>query len=380
VIQDLEFSGLRAQSVRIRRHVDEALARILDHGAYIMGPEVERLEHELSLFCGAEHVISCSSGTDALVMILLSLNVGRGCGVLCPSFTFAATAEAIAAVGATPIFVDIDPGTFNIKPDSIGPGVQACAQADLVPSGVIAVDLFGRPAEYDQLQAVCEELGLWLVCDAAQSFGANYKGRQVGTIGIATATSFFPAKPLGCYGDGGAIFTDNAELANVLRSIRVHGQGSHKYENVRLGINGRLDTMQAAVLLEKLSVYPEELNARSLAAERYSNDLRMLLQVPDLEEGIRSSWAQYTVRVKAEERDRVQHELMELGVPTAVYYSTPLHQQKAYALFPRSLDGLSAAETASREVLSLPMHGYLTERMQEIVVVALKRSCRSWST
>lgn len=281
----IPFIDLAAQQARIKPRLDAAIQRVLAHGGYIMGPEVRQLEEGLEVFSGAGHCISCANGTDALQMALMALQVGAGDAIITPTFTFAATAEVVALVNATPIMVDVLEETFNIDPASIGPAVGAARDAGLRPVGVIAVDLFGQPADYDLLEAVCAEHDLWLLCDSAQGFGAVYKGRRTGTIGKVTTTSFFPAKPLGCYGDGGAIFTDDDDLAQRLRSIRMHGKGSDKYDNVRIGLNGRLDTLQAAILLEKLEIYADEIEARQRVAARYETALSNLVATPRVLEG-----------------------------------------------------------------------------------------------
>ena len=251
----MPFIDLAAQRARIADKVEAAVRRVIHHGAYIMGPEVFELEKQLAAFCGAKHVVSCASGTDALTLVLLAKGVRPGVAVLCPSFTFAATAEAVALLGGTPFFVDVLPDTFNLDPASLEAGISEARAQKLDPVGVISVDLFGQPADYGAIEPICAREGLWLLCDAAQAFGATFRGRKLGTFGLATTTSFFPAKPLGAYGDGGAVFTDDDELADVLRSLRVHGQGVDKYDNVRIGVTGRLDTIQAAVLLEKLAIF-----------------------------------------------------------------------------------------------------------------------------
>ena len=293
---------------------------MLTHCQFINGPEVTALEAQLAAFSGAKHVVSCASGTDALVMVLMANSVGPGDAVLCPSFTFCATGEAVALVGATPVFVDVDEATFNMDPASLKRGIATARARGLKPRAVIVVDLFGQSADHDAIGDVAEAEGLFVLDDAAQGFGASYKGRKLGTFGLATATSFFPAKPLGCYGDGGAIFTDDDELADVLRSIRVHGQGSDKYDNVRLGITGRLDTMQAAVLIEKLKIFEDEIAARNRIAERYARGLGNVVTVPRLAPGCTSVWAQYTIRLpKGIDRDGFAAELKAQGIPTAIY-------------------------------------------------------------
>lgn len=370
--EPIAFIDLAAQRNRIGSAMDEAILRVVNHGGYIMGPEVKTLEADLAAFCGAKHVISCANGTDALAMVLMAKGVKQGDAVLCPSFTFAATAEVVAQVNATPIFVDVQEDTFNLDIASLEAGLKTAKKLNLNPVGVIPVDLFGQPADYAPIEAFCKREGLWLMCDAAQSFGASYKGRKVGTIGDVTTTSFFPAKPLGCYGDGGAIFTNDDELAAVLRSIRVHGSGTEKYDNVRIGMNGRLDTMQAAVLIEKLKIFASEVEARDRVAKYYNDNLRDVAVVPEVPEGYTSVWAQYTLRMAGFNREQFQADLKAAGVPTAVYYPRPLHQQTAYKGYPVAGNGLPVSERLAAEVVSLPMHPYLTEEVQDRIIAAVK--------
>ncbi len=369
---DIPFIDLGAQRRRLGQGVEDAILKVVNHGAYVMGPEVVALEAELSAFCGARHALSCANGTDALGLILMAKGVKAGDAVLCPSFTFAATAEVVAWMGATPVFVDILEGTFNLDPASLEAAVATARRLGLNPVGVISVDLFGLPADYDAIEPICAREGLWLLSDAAQSFGATYKGRKVGTIGMATATSFFPAKPLGCYGDGGAVFTDDDGLADVMRSLRVHGQGADKYDNVRIGINGRLDTIQAAVLLEKLRIFPDEIAARDRMARRYNELLRPMAIVPEVPRDLTSVWAQYTLRIRGFDRDAFQQDLKAAGIPTAVYYPKPLHRQTAYKAYPVAGNGLPVSERLADEVVSLPMHPYLTEEVQDRIVRAVR--------
>jgi dTDP-4-amino-4,6-dideoxygalactose transaminase len=368
----IAFIDLAAQRKRIGSAMDEAILRVVNHGGYIMGPEVKALEADLSAFCGAKHSISCANGTDALAMVLMAKGVKAGDAILCPSFTFAATAEVVAWVGATPIFVDVREDTFNLDVASLEAGLKTARSLKLNPVGVVPVDLFGLPADYAPIEAFCAREGLWLMCDAAQSFGASYQGRKVGVIGDVTTTSFFPAKPLGCYGDGGAIFTNDDELATVLRSIRVHGQGSEKYDNVRIGVNGRLDTMQAAVLIEKLKIFPSEIAARERVAQYYNEHLRDVAVVPEVPEGYTSVWAQYTLRMAGFDREQFQADLKAAGVPTAVYYPKPLHQQTAYKGYPVAGNGLPVSERLAQEVVSLPMHPYLTPEVQDRIIAAIR--------
>ena len=372
----LPFIDLGAQRRRLGSVLDEAVLRVVNHGSYIMGPEVGQLERDLAAFCGAGHVVSCANGTDALSMVLMARGVGPGHAVLCPSFTFAATAEVVALVGATPVFVDVHEDTFNLDVESLAAGLRTARAHALEPVGLIAVDLFGQPADYERIEAFCAAEGLWLLCDAAQSFGASYRGRKVGTIGLATTTSFFPAKPLGCYGDGGAVFTEDDELAGVLRSIRVHGQGDDKYDNVRVGLNGRLDTIQAAVLIEKLKIFADEIVRRDEIARRYGRLLAEVAIVPEVPEGLTSVWAQYTLRIPGFDREAFQEELKAAGIPTAAYYPKPLHQQTAYRAYPVAGNGVPVSDRLAREVISLPMHAYLGAEDQDRIAAAVIGACR----
>jgi dTDP-4-amino-4,6-dideoxygalactose transaminase len=371
--QSIPFIDIGAQRQRLGKAIDEAVSRVLAHCQFINGPEVTQLEAELASFSGAKHVVSCASGTDALLMVLMAKGVGPGDAVFCPSFTFCATGEAVALAGATPVFVDVDEATFNIDAASLKRGIATARRLGLKPTAVIPVDLFGQSADHDAIGAVAAEEGLFVLDDAAQGFGASYKGRRLGTLALATATSFFPAKPLGCFGDGGAIFTDDDELAETLRSIRVHGQGSDKYDNVRLGLTGRLDTMQAAILIEKLKIFEDEIVARNRVAERYARALGNIVTVPRLAPGCTSIWAQYTIRLpKGTDRDQFAAALKAQGVPTTIYYVKSMHQQTAYRDFPVADGGLLVSESLSFDVISLPMHAYLDEVTQERVIAAVR--------
>jgi dTDP-4-amino-4,6-dideoxygalactose transaminase len=368
----IPFIDLQAQRRRHGARIDAAIARVVEHGQYIMGPEVRTLERELGQFCGATEVISCANGTDALALVLMAKEVKAGDAVFCPSFTFAATAEVIAWFGATPVFVDIVPDTFNLDSRSLARGIEDARRLGLNPVGVIPVDLFGHPADYQAIIPVCEANGLWMLCDAAQSFGATYRNRKVGTIGLATATSFYPSKPLGCYGDGGAILTEDPELAVLLRSLRNHGEGVDKYDAARIGINGRLDTIQAAVLLQKLEFFAEEIGERNRIARRYNEALADVAVVPTVRADCVSIFAQYTIRVP--ERDRLAAALKADGIPTAIHYAKALHEQRAYADFPVAGDGLPVTEQATREVISLPMHPYLEPEIQDRIVACIRKA------
>ncbi|MBC7586577.1 DegT/DnrJ/EryC1/StrS family aminotransferase [Tardiphaga sp. vice352] len=372
-VTPVPFIDIGAQRRRLGPAIDEAVGRVLTHCQFIGGPEVTQLEAALAAYSGAKHVISCASGTDALLMVLMAKGVGPGDAVLCPSFTYCATGEAVALTGATPVFVDVDEATYNIDIASLKRAVVTARQLGLKPRAIIPVDLFGQPADHDAVADVARAEGLFVLDDAAQAFGATYKGKRLGTAALATATSFFPAKPLGCYGDGGAILTDDDQLADVLRSIRVHGQGTDKYDNVRLGLTGRLDTIQAAVLLEKLKIFDDEIAARNKVAERYARSLGNIVTVPRVTEGNTSIWACYTIRLpKGTDRAAFAAALQAQGVPSAIYYVKSVHMQTAYAGYPVADGGLPVCEALSSDVISLPVHAYLDEPTQERVIKAVR--------
>jgi dTDP-4-amino-4,6-dideoxygalactose transaminase len=370
----IPFIDVAAQRRRLGRSVDEAIARVLGHCQFILGPEVRALEAALFAFCGARHAVSCASGTDALVLVLMAKGIGPGDAVICPSFTFTATAEVAALVGATPVFADVEEGSFNLDPKSLQRACATARKLGLHPKVVIPVDLFGQPADYDRIMPIAEEEGLFVLDDAAQAFGATYKNRRLGTLAPATATSFFPAKPLGCYGDGGAVLTEDEELAQVMRSLRVHGEGRDKYDCVRIGLNGRLDTIQAAILIEKLKIFPDEIVARERVARRYSAGLADVAIVPKLVRGSTSVWAQYTIRLAAGRRDALAAAINSQGIPTAIYYPTPLHRQEPYRRFPVAEGGAPVSERLADEVISLPMHAYLDEATQDRIITAVRRT------
>jgi dTDP-4-amino-4,6-dideoxygalactose transaminase len=371
--QAIAFIDIVEQRHRLGKRIDDAVAGVLTHCQFINGPEVARLEADLAAFSGAKHVIACASGTDALLMVLMAKKIGPGDAVICPTFTFCATGEVVALLGATPVFVDVDEATFNIDPNSLKDGIAVARKRGLKPKAIIPVDLFGQPADHDAIAAIAEAEGMFVLDDAAQGFGATYKGRRLGSIGLAAATSFFPAKPLGCFGDGGAIFTDDAQLAADLRSVRVHGQGSDKYDNVRLGLTARLDTMQAAILIEKLKIFEDEIAARNKVAERYAGGLGNVVSVPRLAGGCTSVWAQYTIRLPdGVDRDGFAAALKAQGIPTAIYYPKSMHQQTAYRNFPGAAGGLPVSEKLSENVISLPMHAYLDEPTQERIIKAVR--------
>lgn len=368
----IAFIDLAAQQARLRSKLDAAIARVLDDGQYIMGPDVGRLEKMLAEFCGAKHCLSCANGTDALQLALMALGIKAGDAVFVPSFTFAATAEVVPFLNATPVFVDVLPDTFNMDPESLKRAIVHAKSLGLKPACVIPVDLFGLPADYDALIPIARENGLKVIGDSAQGFGGLYKGRVTGSIGDIATTSFFPAKPLGCYGDGGAIFTGDEQLAGLLDSYRIHGKGSHKYDNERVGMNSRLDTLQAAILIEKIGVYADEIESRQTVAKRYEEGLSSKYETPYVPEGLKSIWAQYTLKLaSSQEREAFQARAKAAGVPTVVYYPVPLHLQTAYKEFPADPAGLGVSTDLAGRVVSLPMHPYLSPEVQNKIIEAV---------
>ena len=372
----IPFIDVAAQRRRLGTAIDDAVTRVLNHCQFILGPEVRTFESDLAAFCGARHVVTCASGTDALVLALRAMGIGAGDAVLCPSFTFCATAEVAALVGATPVFVDVDAKTFNIDANGIAGAVETARQAGLNPKAIIPVDLFGLPADHAGIRAAAAAANLLVLDDAAQSFGATCDNRRLGTFGLCTATSFFPAKPLGCYGDGGAVMTDDDGLADIMRSLRVHGQGSDKYDNVRIGLASRLDTMQAAILIEKLKIFPDEIDARNATARRYNEGLSDVAIVPAVPPGMTSVWAQYTIRVQGGRRDALAAELKAERIPTAIYYPIPLHRQQAYKQYPVGKGGVAVSDQLADEVISLPMHAYLDAPTQDRIIDATRRALK----
>jgi dTDP-4-amino-4,6-dideoxygalactose transaminase len=371
----IPFIDVAAQRRRLGSAIDDAVGRVLAHCQFIQGPEVRALEADLAAFCGAKHVIGCASGTDALLLVLLAWEIGPGDAVICPAFTFHATAEQVALLGATPVFADVEADTFNIDPASLERAVATAKALGLKPRAVIPVDLFGLPADHDAIAAIAEKHGLLVLDDAAQSFGATYRGRKLGKLATATATSFFPAKPLGCYGDGGAVFTDDDALAARVKSLRVHGESpTDKYDALRIGVTGRLDTIQAAVLIEKLKIFPDEIVARQAVAARYAEGLADVAITPRTGNESTSVWAQYTIRLAPGRRDALGAALKAEGIPTAIYYAKPLHRQAAYRDFPVVDGGLPVCEQLAEEVISLPMHAYLEPAVQDRVIEAVRRA------
>ena len=367
---DLKFIDLGLQYSRLKEKIDARIKQVLEHGIYIMGPEVELLEAELKSYVGVRNAVTCANGTDALELALMAINVGPGDAVFCPTFTFFATAEVIAHLGATPVFVDSNQHTFNICPDDLKRRINDVNKAGMMnPKAVISVDLFGLPADYSALKKICKKYDLKLIEDAAQGFGGSIGDKQAGSFGDISTTSFFPAKPLGCYGDGGALFTNNDEYAELIRSYRVHGKGSDKYDNVRIGLNSRLDTIQAAILLEKLAAFPEELLARNQIASNYTLNLKDTFSTPRVPSDYGSSWAQYTL--KSNFRDEFVQQLNELGITTMVYYSKCMHQQPAFRYLGYLNKDFPVASELSKKVFSLPMHPYLSQSIQKEVIKSL---------
>lgn len=361
----MQFIDLAAQYQQLKTKIDARIQTVLDHGKYIMGPEVAELEAELAKYVGVKHAITCANGTDALQLCMMAMDINEGDAVFCPTFTFFASAEVIAFAKATPVFVDSDAATFNICPKDLEKRILAViAEGKLTPKAIMAVDLFGLPANYPELQKIADKYGLMLIEDAAQGFGGEINGQRAGSFGDIATTSFFPAKPLGCYGDGGAIFTNSDEYAELIKSYRVHGKGSDKYDNVRIGMNSRLDTIQAAILLEKLAAFPQELISRNQAAERYESELDGKFATPKVPEGYLSSWAQYTLL--DENRDAVMAEYKANGVPTMVYYGTCMHQQTAFCYLGYQEGSFPVAERLAKQVFSLPMHPYLDSELKFI--------------
>ena len=369
-MSSIPFIDLKAQQARLRERLDDAIARVLDHGQYILGPEVGLFEQELADFTSAGHVVSCANGTDALTLVHLAEEVGPGDAVLASSMTFVATLEPTLLCGAMPVYVDIDPGTFNMSPDGLEDAYTRARSAGLRPRLIIPVDLYGLPADYDAILEFAEAHDMVVIADAAQSMGARRGDQRTGTMGHYTCTSFFPAKPLGCYGDGGAVFTDDDEAAATLRSIRYHGKGADKYDNVRVGLNSRLDTLQAAILREKLRILDDENEARERVAQRYNALLDGAVETPAIPNSTRSAWAQYTIMV--DRRDELQAALKAQGIPTAVYYPNPLHRQSAYRHGLTPEEGLPATDRVAGRILSLPMHPYLEEAVQDRIVDAIR--------
>lgn len=377
----MEFIDLKTQYGRLKAQVQDRINQVLQHGKFIMGPEVEELERKLAAFVGVRHCVSCANGTDALLLSLMAHDIGPGDAVFTTPFTFIATAEVVCLLGATPVFVDINADTYNIDPEKLertimemrnGVGRAASGSKKLTPKAIIPVDVFGLPADYDTINRIAKAEGLFVLGDAAQSLGGSYRGKKVGGLTDITTTSFFPAKPLGGYGDGGAIFTSDETIAQGLRSRREHGKGSHKYDNVRIGINGRLDTLQAAILLAKLEIFEDEIKRRQEVSMKYSLALNKFLKVPYVPDGLSSAWAQYSV--VTEQREFYLNALKEQGIPTAIYYPRPLHLQTAFGYLGYKRGDFPVAEGISETIFSLPMHPYLNEADQSRIIEAVQNA------
>lgn len=372
----IAFIDLLAQKKALGDKIDNAVQKVLDGGHYIMGPEVSELEQKLAEFVGSKYCVSCASGTDALLMPLTHLKLNKKDAVFVPAFTFTASAETVAQAGATPYFIDVLKDTYNLDPKSLRAAIAEAKEKGYHPAGILMVDIFGQAADVDEITKIAEEHNLWILDDAAQSFGAEYNGKRLGKVGFATSTSFFPAKPLGCYGDGGAIFTDDEALFEDLKSLRVHGQNKDdKYNNIQLGFTGRLDTIQAAILLAKLEIFPDEIKKRQEIAKRYNEALKDVCQVPVVKDDYLSVWAQYTITLKEGERDELIKKLTAAGIPTACYYPIPLHKMKAYEGISEVVGGeLPVCDFLSTRVISLPMHPYLDEATQNLIIDEVKKA------
>ena len=371
----IPFIDLQTQLKHIRPQIDVAIQKVLDRGAFIMGPEVAQFEQDMQAFTGAPYALGCSDGTDALTMALMALDVQPGDAVFVPSFTFASTAEVVAMRGAVPVFVGVHDTTYNMEPKCLREAIEMVQkEGKHRPAGIISVDLFGQPADHQAIEAIAKEHGLWIIVDAAQSFGATQMGKSTVQYGDIATTSFFPAKPLGAFGDGGAVFTKDADLYEKLKSIRVHGMAKKQYDYERFGLTGRLDTLQAAILIEKLKIFPREIEQRQAAAEYYTAGLQDVVQTPVACSKCTSVWAQYTIQV--DNRTVVQEHLKAQGIPTMVYYPKPLHMQEPYAHYPRPPKGLPTTERIAGRVLSLPMHPYLERDVQDKIIAAVREAVR----
>jgi dTDP-4-amino-4,6-dideoxygalactose transaminase len=367
VLPKIEFIDLHAQQRAMGKNLTEAIQKVLSHGGYILGPEVHELEKNLTAYVGVKETITCANGTDALRLVLMAKNIGPGDAVIVPTYTFASTAEVVAESKATPVFVDICPKTYNMSTESVEAALHHLRSTNLTPRGIIAVDLFGHPADYEALAKIAEKHNLWLMGDAAQSFGGAIQDKKVGNLTMMTTTSFFPSKPLAGYGDGGAIFTNDVELAKTLRSLRNHGCGVHRYDHIHIGLNSRLDTLQAAIINEKLKIFPLELIRRREIAKRYHELLEKHVTVPRHAPDVTHAWGLYTIICPHNSRETLLEELPKRDIPCNVYYRRPLHLQPVYQHYPRSAPHLSIAEDLSQRALSLPMHPYLTDAQVDYI-------------
>lgn len=374
MVEQIGLIDLAQQQKIIRERIEVAVDRVLDHGRYILGPEVAELEAKLVDFSGAKYAVTCANGTDALSLVLMAEGVGAGDAILVPSFTFVATAEIVPGTGATPVFVDVDPDTFTICLKSLELGLKKARSLGLKPRAIIAVDLFGLPADYLALRDVADRENMVLIADAAQSFGAKLGGKRVGSLADYTTTSFFPAKPLGCYGDGGAILLSDPQKDALLRSLRFHGKGQQKYDNVRIGLNSRLDTLQAAILLEKIEIFESEIAARNAIADEYTNGLSGVAKCQKVPGGFKSVWAQFTL--VTEHRSEIEEECLKAGIETAIYYPLPMHLQSGYKAFPTAEERLQVSEMLSKNVISIPMHPYLTAKQIQQILGTIVSACK----
>lgn len=368
----IDFIDLKAQQLKIKSEIDQAIANVLSHGRYVLGPEVTEFETKLAKFGQAKYAIGCANGTDALILPLMAWGIGPGDAVFCPSFTFCATAEVIAHLGATPIFVDIDRKTYNIDAQSLDEAIEAVKiRKDLTARAVIAVDLFGQSADYKRISDVVKAHEIKLIADSAQSFGTTLDDKHPLYWADISTTSFFPAKPLGCYGDGGAVLTNDDELAQIISSLHIHGMGADKYQNIRVGINSRLDTLQAAILIPKLAIFPEEISSRNIIAQRYNEGLKgHVMKLPHVFDGVQSTWAQYTIEVN--NPDIFAKRLKDKSIPTARYYPRPVHMQAAYNTYPIAPNGLANTMDCIDKVISLPMSPYLDRASQQMIIEAVQ--------
>jgi Predicted pyridoxal phosphate-dependent enzyme apparently involved in regulation of cell wall biogenesis len=371
---NMQFRDLKKQYQALKTEMDQAILDVVASSAYVMGPKVKEMETQFAEYVGAKHCIACNSGTDALTLALKVWNIKAGEAVFVPSFTFFASAEVIALEGATPVFVDVDMDTFNIDVADLEKKIiRTFNEGKLIPKVIIAVDLFGLPADFQALRVLADKYHLYLLEDAAQGFGGNIKGKKACTFGDISTTSFFPAKPVGCYGDGGALFADNDEWADLADSYHVHGKGSDRYDNIRIGINSRLDSIQAAILMVKLKAFKEhELEDVNVVAKRYSEKLKGIVKVPVIPEGFYSSWAQYTIQLKDEEtRNAMQAALKEKGIPTMIYYPIGMHAQTAFRYLNVPANECPNTDKLSKTVISLPVHPYLSESDQDMICEAV---------
>lgn len=367
----MQFIDLGAQRERIRDRLKAAIDKVVDEGRYILGPEVTEFENQLAKYVGVKHVVACANGTDALLLPLLASGIGPGDAVFVPSFTFAATAEVVALAKAEPVFVDIEPDTYNISIESLEAAIAMIkAEGRLKPKAIIPVDLFGIAADYAAIDAIAKRENLLVIEDAAQSIGGSQDGKMCGAYGHVAATSFYPAKPLGCYGDGGAMFTNDDEFAARLRSFAFHGKGETQYDNIHVGLNSRLDTLQAAILIEKLAILEDEMEARARVAKRYADGLGDVVKASRAPSGGRSAWAQYAIETA--DRDGLKKHLQEQGIPSVIYYVKPLHVQVAYSHYPRTPGGLPVSDAVPGTILCLPMHPYLSEADQDRIISTIR--------